>query len=138
MVTRPPSGEGDAPVAFRMEQRAGRRFPLMLHVDYRLFLNSEGRVLSQGKGQTIDISHTGVLLNVQEPYPVGAAADLSIEWPAPAEGGIALQLRLIGSVVRSDNRGTAFKILRYGFKRGQGEFLSTHDAWPGISKAPPS
>lgn len=117
-----------------LERRSGQRFPIRMHVAYRLFLKEDGRILSQGKGQTVDISHTGVLLNTPQPYPVGAAAEMLIEWPPSSDHSIPVHLRLVGWVVRSDEHGTAVKILRHSFKGRHGEFLSTKAVWPDLSK----
>jgi hypothetical protein len=117
-----------------VERRSGLRFPIRMDVTYRLFIKEDRRILSRGKVQTVDISSTGVLLNTRKPYPPGAAAELSIEWPTISQDAIPLQLRLVGSVVRSDERGTAVKILRHGFKRFRADFLYTNGTWPDVSK----
>ena len=105
-----------------------------MHVAYRLFLREDEACLFQGKGQTLDISHTGVLLNTLQPYPIGAAVEMLIEWPPPSDESTPVQLRLVGWVVRSNERGTAVKILRHSFKGRHSEFLSSKAVWPDLSK----
>ena len=122
-------------MASNVERRSGQRFPIRMPVAYRLFLKEDRRVLSQGKGQTIDISHTGVLFNTLKMYPVGAAAEMLIEWPPGAEK-IQVQLSLIGSVVRSDEHGTAVRILRHSFRSMQGEVFVPNPAGTELPNRP--
>jgi len=119
-------------VASKLERRSGRRFPIRMHVAYRLVLKEDKRVLSQGKGQTVDISHTGILLSTADPYPVGAAAELLVDWPAHAEDKAPVQLWLVGRVVRSDEHGTAVQILRHSFRAREEATLSTSASWAGL------
>ena len=101
-----------------MERRRGQRFPLRMDVTYRIFLQEDGRILSRGEVQTVDMSSTGVLLDTLKPCPPGATAELSVRWPSSCEGVIStLQLHLIGLVVRNDKRGTAVKIAHHQFTR---------------------
>lgn len=102
-------------MAVEKDRRAGRRFPLKLGVDYRLFFRERGRTL-QSKGTTKDISHTGLLLDTGEQHPVGTTAELLIDWPCGQDERQGMRLRVMGWVVRSDEHGTAVKILRYSFK----------------------
>ncbi len=107
-----------------MDRRSGRRFPIRLEVTYRMFMRENRRIVSRGKAQTLDISRTGVLLNPRVQQPAGTAAELTIEWPPASPDDIPLQLRVVGSVVRSDERGTAVRIRRHRFERSAGGFLS--------------
>ncbi len=104
--------------ATRGERRKGKRFPLSMDVEYRFFLRSERRVLCHGKSKTVDISHTGVLLKTQEACPEGVAAEMLLEWPAPSGNDVPMHLRVHGTVVRSDKRGTVVRIFRHGFQCG--------------------
>jgi hypothetical protein len=117
-------------MASSVERRYGQRFPIAMDVKYRL--TQHGRTFSCGQVQTVDISSTGVLLNTLEACPEGTAAELSIDWPAHPENMFTVQLRLVGSVVRTDSRGTAIRIIRHRFKRSQDEFSAKAVAWPGF------
>jgi hypothetical protein len=90
-------------------------------VAYRVFLNRDKQVLGSG------ISRTGVLLRTRGCYPAGASAELLIEWPAPCENATAVQLRILGVVVRRDGRGTAIEIFRHGFQSRALRIQSTTD-----------
>lgn len=109
--------EGNPSAPSRLERRLGRRFPLKMDVQYQLFLTGERRILSEGADHTVDISNTGVLLNTPKACPLGAAAVLTIKWPVASEDAIPMHLHVAGSVVRSDPRGTAIRILRHDFTR---------------------
>ncbi|HUP04310.1 MAG TPA: hypothetical protein VMU19_09995 [Bryobacteraceae bacterium] len=100
----------------------GRRFPLKMDVVYRLTLRGQEGILSEGTSQTVNISHSGVLLDMERPFPPGVAAELMVKWPVAAEEVTPLQLHLLGSVVRVDQRGTAVKVSRHDFERWQGGF----------------
>ena len=115
-------------MAFHVDRRHGQRFPLRMDVTYRIFLPENGRILSRGEVKTVDISRTGVLLNTTESWPPGADAELVVEWPSITENVAALQLRLVGAVVRTDARGMAVKIVRYGFKRVKTEMLPMNES----------
>jgi len=121
-------------MALSRERRAGRRYPLKMHAAYRLLLREDGRILSQARGQTVDISHTGLRLDTLKPYPIGATAEIVIEWPNATDDRPPVQLRVVGWVVRSDEHGTAVKILRHSFKGRQGDFLTGNAIWPDLSK----
>jgi hypothetical protein len=111
----------------RRDRRSGKRFPLKMTVAYRVFLNRDKQVLGSGKSHTVDISRTGVLLRTRGCYPAGASAELLIEWPAPCENATAVQLRILGVVVRRDERGTAIEIFRHGFQSRALRIQSTTD-----------
>ena len=98
------------------ERRSGRRFPIRLKVAYRVLLKSGKQIVSgDGMSETVNMSHTGVLLELQGPFPEGATADLSIDWPFCPKDAAPLRLRLWGLVARCDRRGTAIKVARHGF-----------------------
>jgi hypothetical protein len=105
--------------AVSKDRRRGQRFPLKMNVEYRFFLRSERRVLCQGKSRTVDISRTGVLLKTQDYCPEGVAAEMLLEWPASAKNAVPMQLRVHGTVVRCDKRGTAVRVFRHGFQCSQ-------------------
>ncbi len=101
------------------DRRRGERFPLKMNVEYSFFLRSARRVLCHGKSRTVDISHTGVLLRTRESCPEGVDAEMLVEWPVSSDQAVPMQLRVHGTVVRSDQRGTAVRIFRHGFQCGQ-------------------
>lgn len=106
--------------AFSGERRAGERFPIRMNVSYRL--SSKGRVSAlDASGCVVDISSTGILFRPRLSHPRDAVMVLSIDWPVRRDKAPPIRLSVLGMVVRSDDRGTAIRILRHGFERGWDE-----------------
>jgi hypothetical protein len=90
---------------------------------YRVLLN--GSVATAYKsGRVVDISSTGVLFSAGQSCPQGTAVELSLDWPVLYDEAFHIGLSVIGSVVRSDVRGTAIRILRHGFEPWRDEPVS--------------
>ena len=106
--------------AFGEERRVGERFPIQMNCSYRL--PSKGQVSAlDASGCVVDISSTGILFRPRLSHPRDAVMVLSINWPARRDKALPIRLSVLGMVVRSDNRGTAIKILRHGFEPGWDE-----------------
>jgi hypothetical protein len=106
--------------AFGKERRVGERFPIQMNFSYRL--PSKGQVSAlDASGCVVDISSTGILFRPRLSHPRDAVMVLSINWPARRDKALPIRLSVLGMVVRSDNRGTAIKILRHGFEPGWDE-----------------
>lgn len=106
--------------AFGEERRVGERFPIQMNFSYRL--PSKGQVSAlDASGCVVDISSTGILFRPRLSHPRDAVMVLSINWPARRDKALPIRLSVLGMVVRSDNRGTAIKILRHGFEPGWDE-----------------
>ena len=103
--------------SFEMERRTGERFPISMDLRYRLKL--ERKHIAEGVGKTVDISSAGVLFRPRLIYPSDTTAELIITWPVPSDNALPLKLTVVGSVVRSDHRGTAIRIARYRFNSSQ-------------------
>ena len=105
----------------RPERRLAERFALELDVSYEV-LNKD-YAAAVGKATTRNISRTGVLFDAGRRRSKGALsipgsiARLAIDWPVRYEDSIPIELHIIGKVIRSDQQGTAIKILRHGFTR---------------------
>jgi hypothetical protein len=98
------------------DRRAGVRFCLDLTVRYAI----EGN-LGARSGRTIDPSSSGISFVSDRPLQIGQVLKLSIDWPVPLDGGVRLQLVMMGDIVRTDGTLTALQIRRHEFKtRGVG------------------
>ena len=106
--------------AFGGERRAGERFPIRMNLRYRLSSNGQGSA-SEASGCVVDISSTGILFSPRLSHPQDAVMVLSIDWPVRRDEAPPIRLSVLGMVVRSDNRGTAIRVLRHGFERGWDE-----------------
>ena len=66
-------------------------------------------------GRTLNISVSGMLIEIPEAVPVGAELELSIEWLRLYHGRPTVLL-VIGTVIRNDEHGTALRILCHEFR----------------------
>jgi len=97
------------------DRRSGERFPVRMDLRYRVLLNGSGAAAYRS-GRVVDISSAGVLFSAGQSCPQGTAVELSLDWPVLHDDAFRIGLSVIGSVVRSDVRGTAIRILRHGFE----------------------
>ena len=123
--------------AFLRERRSCERFPIRMNVRCRL-LRKRQEATSEASGCVVDISSTGILFGPGSRHPRGAAVALSIDWPVLYDEAFPIRLSVMGSVVRSDHRGTAVKILRHGFEPWRDDPLPTEAprAGPMIREEP--
>lgn len=92
------------------ERRSQRRYEINLDVRWSA---TEGN--RTGVGKLRDISSKGLCFQTDGVMPLGLTVDLSIGWPILLGGTCGLQLRIKGRVLRSDEWGTAIKIVRHVF-----------------------
>ena len=116
-------GSGERPVRLPnqrgVDRRSAVRYAITLSLRY-VVQNPHG-VAETGSGHTLDLSSSGLRFTTEKPLEPGAKVDLFIDWPAPLDGGVQLQLTTSGTVVRSDATSTALRIQRHGFKtKGRG------------------
>jgi hypothetical protein len=101
------------------DRRSASRFPIPQEVQYRL-VDTRGAAV-QGSGKVLDISSRGVRFTTDAMLPLGAGVQLSIAWPVSLSGGAALQLVVLGRVVRCGSNDAAVVIEKYEFRtRGRG------------------
>ena len=106
--------------AFSGERRACERFPIRMNLRYRLSRKGQD-VIPQASGCVVDISRTGILFSPRLSYPEDGVMVLLIDWPARRKEAPPVRLSVLGVVVRSDDRGTAIRIMRHGFEPGWDE-----------------
>jgi hypothetical protein len=105
---------------FGGERRSGRRFPIRMDFRYRLSRSGQGTT-PVASGCVVDISRTGILFSPRLSYPEDGVMVLLIDWPARRDKAPPVRLSVLGTVVRSDDRGTAIRIMRHGFELGREE-----------------
>ena len=93
------------------DQRATRRYPIRLDVEYRL--PNEKRT---GSGTTLNVSSGGILFQTEEPLPAVGTIEISLKWPFALDGGCALKLVMRGKIVRRDSTGIAVKVRQHEFR----------------------
>ncbi|MBZ5727274.1 MAG: PilZ domain-containing protein [Acidobacteriia bacterium] len=96
------------------DRRNHRRYDMQLQLRWRLIRRR--RVLESGLGQTIDLSSGGIRFEPGRRLPVGLNVELSISWPVLLHDVAPLQLMVSGRVVRSDDHGTAFRMVQHEFR----------------------
>lgn len=64
----------------------------------------------------IDMSATGIFIDVPDSLVAGTKLELSMEWTGLYHGRQTMRLFLIASVTRVERRGTALRILSHRFR----------------------
>jgi hypothetical protein len=95
------------------ERRGTSRFPLREEVKYKLL---NGKVITVGSGETLNIGSGGVLFTTESRLPLGRMVELSVNWPARLDGTCALKFVASGRVVRAEEDRAAVRIERYEFR----------------------
>jgi len=104
------------------DRRKSNRFPVHEELQYRVL--NHGADKSEGVGQTVDMSSSGILFATQEKIPLRRKMEVSVCWPARLDGTCPLKLIAVGWVVRSEGCLTALRIERHEF-RTRGSSLKT-------------
>jgi hypothetical protein len=96
------------------ERRARTRFRLTLELRYAVTrLRAPVEACS---GLTIDLSSSGLNFIADRRMLAGQELDVSIDWPVLLDGGVRLQLNILGVVVRTNGTATALQIRRHEFR----------------------
>jgi hypothetical protein len=98
----------------RRDQRAHRRYPISLPVDYKL--RSKGRINHTGSGETLNVSSGGACFRCTESLPAGGSIELVMNWPFLLEGVCPLKLVMRGRIVRSDGERIAIQAQQHEFR----------------------
>jgi hypothetical protein len=85
-----------------------------LELEYKII--QDGEVVSAGEGTTGNMSSGGVLFRTGNHVDRGCV-ELSIRWPAILGNTPFVELRIVGSVTRSDANGVAVRTSRYHFQQ---------------------
>ena len=94
-------------------RRATNRFPIREDVKYKLV---QGKIVTTGSGQTLNIGSRGVLLTTEHCLPMGRTVELSIKWPVLLDGACPLKFVASGRVIRSEEDRAVVRIERYEFR----------------------
>lgn len=103
--------------AISAERRSKVRYPLNLSVRFRSLSVSPG---FSGVGRTVNLSSSGILVFFEhialDEIRVGAALQMSIEWPSLLDDRIPLQLFAAGRILRLDSSTFAAALDRHQFR----------------------
>ena len=93
----------------RARQRYAMRWPLLFR--------GAGQTLESDwkRGRLIDMSACGLLAGLPEGVLKGAICEIAMDWPGLYHDKPVVRLYLEAVVVRTDARGTAFRILGHEF-----------------------
>jgi hypothetical protein len=75
-----------------------------------------GGILIEGRGRSVKISSSGILIATEAALPLGALIEIVIAWPAKLDDGACLNLHVRGRTLRSYGNHTAVAIIRYEFR----------------------
>jgi len=98
----------------RPDQRLRRRYPITLHVDYKL--PNRGQVVRSGSGRTLNLSSGGVLFKAKDTLPTGRLIEVLMDWPFLPKRVHPLKLLMKGRVVRSDGKLVAVRSYHHEFR----------------------
>lgn len=119
----------------RTDQRAHRRYPIGLEVEYKLL--SKGRFERLGSGRTLNVSSGGACFKSNHTLPSKGAIELVMSWPLLLEGVCPLKLIMRGRIVRNDGQRVAIQAKYHEFKTGGARIAQTSaDTDSGRSTGP--
>jgi len=95
------------------ERRTVRRYQCEMPLR---FLCQSGGAQYTGTGRTADLGRKEVRFVSDDAPPRGAEVELHIEWPFLLQDVCALELRVWGRVMRSDDQGTVVRMSEYEFR----------------------
>jgi hypothetical protein len=90
------------------------RYALATEARYRLTRN--GAALVAGRGRTVEMNTTGILLELDHTLPAAARIDLTLDWPGLYHNAGSARLRISGQVLRVDGRSVEVRILSHYFE----------------------
>ncbi len=95
-------------------RRASERFPIRCQMTYRL--TAKKKIAVSGRGETLNISSSGILFTTSQALPTGRRMEINIDWPAQLDAKHFLCLVATGPLVRCQDGQAAMVIQRYKFR----------------------
>jgi len=107
------------------DRRLHRRFAFQLPLRFRC--TSGSGAARESCGETIDLSHGGILFRSESQLAVGSGIEARISWPLLLQGVCRLELVVRGSICQVSNRGMVLAMRSYEFRTcGERSFVE----WP--------
>jgi hypothetical protein len=103
-----------AEVGPRGQRPSGGWYPIAADVAYKSV--GMGGILIEGRGRSVKISSSGILIATEAALPLGTLIEIVIAWPAKLDDGACLNLHVRGRTLRSYGNHTAVAIIRYEFR----------------------
>ena len=103
------------------ERRGSSRFQIERDIIFKVLTRKCDA--ETGRGQTVDMSSTGVCFKTDHKLVPGRRLELSISWPAKLNDTCALKLVAQGRIARTESGMAAIEIQKYEFRTlGAGGF----------------
>ncbi len=96
------------------DRRVDRRYDIALELRYKVLARTHSGL--QGTGRTSNMSSGGISFETEQLLPAGSQVELSISWPAVSRNASPILLRVMGHIVRCDQKGVAIRTDRYEFR----------------------
>jgi hypothetical protein len=116
---------------YQTDRRSSQRFPIVREIRYQL-LGKRARQAT-GRGETLNISSSGVLFTCESLIRTWQRVELCISWPARLDGKLELMLVVRGRVVRSEPGQVALRIEHYEFRTRPQVFRTALSSWSRAS-----
>jgi len=89
-------------------------YPFAADVAYKLV--GVGGIFIEGRGRSVNMSSSGILIATEAALPLGALIEIEIVWPAKLDDYVCLNLHVRGRTLRSDWNHTTVAITEYEFR----------------------
>jgi hypothetical protein len=89
-------------------------YPVAADVAYKLV--GMGGILIEGRGRSVKISSSGILIATEAALPLCTLIEIVIAWPAKLDDDACLNLHVRGRTLRSYGNHTAVAIAGYEFR----------------------
>jgi hypothetical protein len=96
--------------------------------DVRYRVIGHGSFEGFGRGKTVNMSSSGLLLAVDHNLSPGARIEIEMDWPFKREEGVSQKLIIMGQIVRSEKSTVALagvKISRHTFQITSGRSVAS-------------
>jgi len=98
----------------QMDRRRTSRFPVERPARYQAL--SRKPQMGPGKGKTINMSSSGILMSTEHQLTPGRRVEISVSWPAQLNDTCPLQFVATGKVVRVEPGKAALEIQKHEFR----------------------
>jgi PilZ domain len=96
------------------QRRSNDRYPVAADVVYKLM--GDGRILTEGRGRSVNMSSKGLLIETEAALVPGFLIEVQIDWPASLDDCVCLSLHVRGRTLRCNGNHTAVAIGGYEFR----------------------
>lgn len=98
------------------DRRLARRYPIACEIQFRIIGRGPSELES---GETVNISSSGVLVNISRILTPGRKVEVLVQWPLKLSERVGLKLVIFGEVVRVETQDpirAALRIDRHEFR----------------------